>query len=141
MDIFLKLCEEDSRFHTSFFLIGGLGSRSIENGGVIIASVPDNAQLILQMPRGNLEIIHPRALLIGTVVRIVNHLKDYGRAFSLVKRHRINVNLLYDLNPRQFHANTRKFIEEISVNNVQDLCIFLTELLNEDVTKTMYSGK
>jgi len=41
--------------------------RRIERGSQIVACVTDRTQVILQMPRGNLEAIHPRALVLATV--------------------------------------------------------------------------
>ena len=36
--------------------------RSVERGSRLIVSVPEHTQTVLQLPRGNLEVIHPRAL-------------------------------------------------------------------------------
>lgn len=41
--------------------------RRVERGSRIVAVVPDDTKLILQMPRGNLETIHPRALVLSAV--------------------------------------------------------------------------
>ena len=41
--------------------------RRVERGSQIVVSVADDTKLILQMPRGNLETIHPRALVLTAV--------------------------------------------------------------------------
>ena len=41
--------------------------RRVERGSRIVTSVADDTKLILQMPRGNLETIHPRALILSAV--------------------------------------------------------------------------
>ncbi len=39
--------------------------RRVERGSRIVCVVPDETKLVLQMPRGNLETIHPRALILS----------------------------------------------------------------------------
>jgi elongator complex protein 1 len=53
--------------------------RRVERGSQIVISVADDTKLILQMPRGNLETIHPRALVL-TAVR--KHLDRYVKLVS-----------------------------------------------------------
>lgn len=43
--------------------------RRVERGSRIVTSVPDDTKLVLQMPRGNLETVHPRALVLSAVRR------------------------------------------------------------------------
>ncbi|KAJ3095479.1 hypothetical protein HDU97_006901 [Phlyctochytrium planicorne] len=42
-------------------------SRRVERGSKIVLSVPFDTKLVLQMPRGNLESVHPRALVLSVV--------------------------------------------------------------------------
>ena len=48
------------------------------------------------MPRGNLETIYPRIL---TIDAIVSHIKshEYLKTFNLLKTHRIDLNLIVDI--------------------------------------------
>ncbi|CAO1437698.1 unnamed protein product [Diamesa serratosioi] len=110
-------------------------TRRVERGSKIVSLVKDKAQIILQLPRGNLETITPRILSLKIVK---NHLRDqkYKLAFDLLRKERINLNLLIDVNPQKFLSELRMFVEQI--DNIQWLNLFLTELKNEDVTKTMY---
>ena len=41
--------------------------RRVERGSRIVTSVADDTKLVLQMPRGNLETVHPRALVLSAV--------------------------------------------------------------------------
>ena len=58
-------------------------TRRVERGSRIVATVPSTMSLVLQMPRGNLEIINPRPLVMKIVkqdidrfVLLWNHLGD-----------------------------------------------------------------
>ena len=89
------------------------------------------------MPRGNLETIYPRALVLSTVRRAINNL-DYKTAFLLCRKHRIDMNLLVDHNRDQFTANVEKFV--MDVEDPEYLNLFISGLRDEDVTITMYYG-
>ena len=41
--------------------------RRVERGSRIVTVVPSDTKLVLQMPRGNLETVTPRALLLSSV--------------------------------------------------------------------------
>ncbi|XP_056022733.1 putative elongator complex protein 1 [Ostrea edulis] len=111
--------------------------RRVERGSRIVAVVPDDTKLILQMPRGNLETIHPRALVLSAVRKNLDELK-FLDAMTAMRRHRINVNLIYDHNPHNFLLNVRLFVQQI--NSVSHINLFLTDLQEEDVTRTMYTA-
>ncbi|KAL4228237.1 hypothetical protein ACF0H5_013670 [Mactra antiquata] len=111
--------------------------RRVERGSQIVVVVPNDTKLILQMPRGNLETIHPRALVLTAVRKHLDQLQ-YMEAFKLMRKHRINMNLLYDHNPQIFLDNVKSFLQQIAV--VNHINLFLTDLLEEDVTMTMYTA-
>jgi elongator complex protein 1 len=110
-------------------------TRRVERGSKIVSLVKDKSQTIFQLPRGNLEVINPRILSLKIIKR---HLleKNYRLAFDLLRKERINLNLLLDLDPVDFFQNLNIFVEQI--DQIQWLNLFLTELKNEDVTKSMY---
>ncbi|KAK4705712.1 elongator complex protein 1, partial [Phenoliferia sp. Uapishka_3] len=122
----------------------GTIKRNVERGSKIVTVVPSSTSLVLQMPRGNLETVCPRPL----VLRIVRQDLDrnqplflesrsrYRAAFLSCRRHRIDLNILYDHNPQSFLANLPDFINQIK--DVDYLNLFLSGLKNEDVTLTMY---
>lgn len=110
-------------------------TRRIERGSKIVSLIKDKSQIIFELPRGNLETISPRILSFKIVRRLLK-LQKYQYAFDLLRKERINLNLLIDLNPQKFLKELELFIAQI--DNIQWLNLFLTELRNEDVTQTMY---
>lgn len=114
-----------------------INERRIERGGRLVTSVPHDSRTVLQLPRGNLETIQPRVLSLV----IISELLDahcYHKAFDLLRKQRINLNLLVDHNPADFLEHISEFIADI--DNIQWLNLFLSDLQNEDVTVSMYSS-
>lgn len=111
--------------------------RRIERGAKLVAVVPCDNRTVLQMPRGNLEAIQPRPLSLKIIGEYLDNLKYY-EAFNLMRKQRINLNLIYDHDPEKFTKNIDKFLD--SINNISWLNLFLSDLENADVTKTMYSN-
>ncbi|PLW04499.1 hypothetical protein PCASD_24505 [Puccinia coronata f. sp. avenae] len=63
--------------------------RAVERGSMIITSVPSSMKVILQMPRGNLEAIHPRPMFLeegvaGLVTQVDNN-DHFGLFLSSLK--------------------------------------------------------
>ncbi|CRL07533.1 CLUMA_CG020498, isoform A [Clunio marinus] len=110
-------------------------SRKVERGSKIIQQVKNKSQIIFQLPRGNLETISPRILSLK-IIKCHLKQKEYKQAFDLLRKERINLNLLIDLNPQQFLDDLVLFVK--AIDNIQWLNLFLTELKDEDVTATMY---
>ncbi|KAL1776415.1 Elongator complex 1 [Sigmodon hispidus] len=109
--------------------------RKVERGSRIVTVVPQDTKLILQMPRGNLEVVHHRALVLAQIRKWLDNLK-FKEAFECMRKLRINLNLIHDHNPKVFLENVETFVKQIdSVNHIN---LFFTELKEEDVTKTMY---
>ncbi|GAA5885604.1 hypothetical protein JCM16303_001478 [Sporobolomyces ruberrimus] len=111
--------------------------RAVERGSRIVTVAPSSTSLVLQMPRGNLEIICPRPLVLR-VVRDFLDLQRFRSAFLLCRKHRIDLNLLYDHNPSFLTSHLSGFIDQ--VKEVDHLNLFLSGLKDEDVTKTMYKS-
>eukprot|EP00127_Corallochytrium_limacisporum_P000989 Clim_evm73s33 gene=Clim_evmTU73s33 len=120
--------------------------RTIENGGKIVCVPGKSTMCILQMPRGNLESIHPRLMVLNRIREAIQAVR-YDAAFKLMRRHRIDTNLLYDLNPEQFIAKTETVMKQLlqvqyasasSVYGFDPINLFLTALKPEDVSVTMY---
>jgi len=114
-----------------------LSTRNIERGSNIVATVPNSSKVILQLPRGNLETIYPRYLSLEMVKNLLDSL-EYFKAFEILRKERINLNVLVDHDPALFLANIGKFVEEIS--NAQWLSLFVSDLQNFDVTSEMYAS-
>ncbi|XP_052742615.1 putative elongator complex protein 1 isoform X2 [Bicyclus anynana] len=111
--------------------------RKIERGAKLVVTVPNGTRTVLQMPRGNLETIEPRPLSLKIIGEYLNHCK-YHDAFDLMRKQRINLNLIYDHNPKLFTESIPVFLDNIQNNSWLNL--FLSDLENIDVTKTMYSS-
>lgn len=114
-----------------------INERRIERGGELIATVAQESRTVLQMPRGNLEAIQPRVLSLCIIGKLLDA-HSYHKAFDLLRKQRINLNLLADHDPTAFLSNIREFIADIGSS--QWLNLFLSDLQDDDVTVTMYSS-
>ncbi|XP_027406256.1 elongator complex protein 1 [Bos indicus x Bos taurus] len=131
-DASLKTLQADL---SSSHVPNGESLRKVERGSRIVTVVPQDTKLILQMPRGNLEVVHHRALVLAQIRKWLDKLM-FKEAFECMRKLRINLNLIHDHNPKVFLENVETFIRQIdSVNHIN---LFFTELKEEDVTKTMY---
>ncbi|KAM7418162.1 hypothetical protein PAMA_017690 [Pampus argenteus] len=109
--------------------------RRVERGSRIVTVVPQDTRVILQMPRGNLETVHHRALVLAQLRKWLNSLR-FKEAFDCMRKLRINLNLIYDHNPKVFLENILTFITQL--NSINHINLFLTELKEEDTTSSMY---
>ncbi|KAJ9607838.1 putative elongator complex protein 1 [Cladophialophora chaetospira] len=109
--------------------------RNIERGGKIVTVIPSIYAVILQMPRGNLETIYPRLLVLSGIRQ---HLKEqvYLAAFIACQTHQVDMNILHDYDPEAFLADVPKVIDQLKKPARVDE--FLSKLKDEDVTKTLY---
>lgn len=111
--------------------------REIERGARLVCAVPADLNVILQMPRGNLEGITPKALVLSHVRSLLNSL-EYGKAVVATRKYRIDMNIIFDHNPEAFLKNAKRFVED--VNNPDHINLFVSTLTNEDITKTKFAG-
>ncbi|KAF7290054.1 polymerase II transcription elongation factor [Mycena chlorophos] len=99
--------------------------RRVERGSRIVVPAPSNMSLVLQMPRGNLETINPRPLVME-VVRQDLDAKNYRKAFLACRKHRIDLGALVEHDPAVFMSNLKLFAEQIQ--EVDYLNLFLTTI-------------
>lgn len=111
--------------------------RSIERGSLLVCTLPSRTSVILQAPRGNLETTYPRILVLSEVRRHIID-KRYDLAFGLCRIHRIDLNLLHDYASEQFFDNLSLFVKQL--NTVEYIDLFLSELKEEDVSRTLYKS-
>lgn len=109
--------------------------RSIERGAKLVTVMPSIFALVLQMPRGNLETIYPRALVLAGIRDSIRK-KKYKKAFLACRNQRVDMNILHDHDPPQFISNVDLFIDQ--VQKVEHIDLFLSQLREEDVSKIMY---
>jgi elongator complex protein 1 len=110
--------------------------RRVEMGSKIVAVTPGDIKLVLQMPRGNLETVYPRALVLSRVRSDLANLK-FREAFLACRKNRIDLNLMIDFDPALFSKHSLDVLKQIDEPDFINLLI--SSLRNEDVTKTMYS--
>jgi elongator complex protein 1 len=111
--------------------------RRVERGALLVLAVPETSGVVLQMPRGNLETINPRAMVLASLRQHLNAL-EYRAAYALCRRHRIDLNILHDHAPELFIQTIGKFVKDLE--SADYLNIFLSSLRDEDVSKTKYAG-
>ena len=109
--------------------------RSLERGARLVTVMPSIFAVVLQMPRGNLETIYPRALVLAGIRDSINK-KRYKKAFLACRNHRVDMNIIYDHAPQQFVDNIGLFIDK--TNKPEYIDLFLSQLRDEDVSRTMY---
>jgi elongator complex protein 1 len=104
--------------------------RTIERGAKLVTVVPSTYAVVLQMPRGNLETIYPRALVLAGIRQHID-VKDYKQAYLACRTHQVDLNILHDYQPDMFMANIPVFIEQVKkVSRIDD---FLSKLKDDGV--------
>lgn len=109
--------------------------RNVERGAKIVTVMPTAYALVLQMPRGNLETIYPRALVLAGIRRCISEL-DYRQAFEICRTHRVDMNILHDYAPEQFMASIELILNQIE--KVEFVDLLLSSLTNDNVAESIY---
>jgi elongator complex protein 1 len=86
------------------------------------------------MPRGNLEGVSPRIMMLKEIIEDIENM-EYGKAFRLLRTHKIDLNLIYDVNPERFLSNIPKFVAE--VKQVDYLNLFINSVKDEERGKEL----
>ena len=77
------------------------------------------------MPRGNLETIYPRALVLPGIRKSVEERK-YKKAFLACRNHRVDMNIIHDHDPGLFVSNIGSFVDQ--VRKAEHIDLFLAQL-------------
>ncbi|KAJ5176282.1 uncharacterized protein N7482_002159 [Penicillium canariense] len=109
--------------------------RSIERGSKLVSVMPSIFAVVLQAPRGNIETIFPRALVLAGIRTFIDR-KNYRAAFLACRSQMVDMNILHDYAPQQFMENVQLFIEQ--VKKIEFIDDFLSRLKEEDVSQTLY---
>lgn len=109
--------------------------RAVERGSIIVTAIPSTYAVVLQMPRGNLETIYPRIMVLSGI-RSHIHNREYKKAFLACQIHQVDLNILYDYDAKLFLTNVPLFIDQLKKPSRVDE--FIQKLKEEDVTKTLY---
>ena len=99
---------------------------TLERGSKLVVAVSNDTKTILQMPRGNLEVVHPRALALHIIKQLLN-VCDYKKSMEILRRQRINLNLIVDHDIELFKTNINKFLDDIT--SMDRLCVFIADLM------------
>lgn len=91
--------------------------RDIEPGSILINGIPNTSKVILQMIRGNLEVI--RIDLVG-IVQVEDLLKEqkWKEAVDMIRLDKLNSNVLIDLDPERFLKNVNVFVDSVQYAKV-----------------------
>ncbi|KAL4775486.1 IKI3 family-domain-containing protein [Aspergillus nidulans var. acristatus] len=109
--------------------------RSIERGSRLVTVMPSAFSVVLQAPRGNIETIYPRALVLAGIRSFIDK-KDYRSAFLTCRSQMVDMNLIHDYAPEQFMESITLFVDQ--VKRVDFVDEFLSRLKEEDVSQTLY---
>jgi elongator complex protein 1 len=87
--------------------------------------MPTTYSVVLQMPRGNLETIYPRALVVAAIRRSIEA-ERYDEAFLACRNQRVDMNILHDHDPDRFLASVPKVVAQIK--KIEHIDLFLSQL-------------
>ena len=99
--------------------------RSIERGAKLVTAMPSIFAVVLQMPRGNLETVYPRALVLAAIRNSIDG-KKYKKAFFACRNQRVDMNILHDHRPDQFIVSVGTFVDQLK--KVEHIDLFLSSL-------------
>ena len=100
--------------------------RNVEIGARLVSILPSTCAVVLQMPRGNLETIYPRALVLAGIRQSIDR-EQYKKAFLACRKHRVDMNILHDYKPDQFLKNISLVINQL--NKIEYIDLFLSQLM------------
>ncbi|KAK7601870.1 hypothetical protein V9T40_009311 [Parthenolecanium corni] len=111
-------------------------SRGVEPKSYLITIVDD--RVLMETERGNLETIVPRPF---SIFQMEEKLKSsqYFEAFKMLRKQRINLNVLFDHDPDEFLKNIKTIIGDVSDSTC--LLNFITELEDDNVAASMFPWK
>ena len=114
----------------------GYEPRYVERGSHVIAILPDAPTTVLQLPRGNLESIYPRALVLPFAMHLVDQGR-YGEAMEIMRKQKIDLNLFCDMDPDHFlDRGIASFVTQVA--RIDNLNLFISCLFDGDITKWKY---
>ncbi|ORY74826.1 IKI3 family-domain-containing protein [Protomyces lactucae-debilis] len=110
-------------------------SRQIDRGSLLVCACLTADSVTLQAPRGNLETVYPRLLVLAGIRKAIDA-GDWRHAWQKAKIHRINPNIMCDYDLLAFLSQMDEFVA--ALETASELDIFLSALKAENVSDTMY---
>lgn len=117
--------------------LDGYEPRNVERGARLVAIFPTTPSVVLQMPRGNLESISPRALVLPFIMLKIRS-GDYHTSLDIMRRQRVDMNLVVDFDPVHFleQGGAEQFVGQIE--RIDHINLFLSGLIDVDTTLWKY---
>lgn len=106
--------------------------RPLERGSRLICTVANNTRVVIQLPRGNLEAFDPRPLVIIYAKKLLAE-GAYYRCLQLVRKQRVDMNLLYDYSPKCFMAHAADLVRAAIADGHLDLLSLLISALDRSL--------
>lgn len=107
-----------------------VGVRMVEQGSRLVAVPENDIRVVLQLPRGNLEVVCPRMLVLCDIVLALKELR-FRHAWEVATRNRVDLNLLVDYRWPHFVDNVEEFVQQIA--DPDDLTELLFSLKSDSV--------
>lgn len=130
---------KDHTLYTSPIYLNKIFSREIEQGATIVACTnllfP---QIILQLPRGNIETIGCKLITIDVVEGMLKK-NQWAEVLQILRTEKVNWNVLIDLNPERFREHIEDFVRAAKNNTM--LSNIVTEFnTKENCFETFYKN-
>ena len=113
-------------------VLDGYEPRLVERGARLVSIFPSMPSLVLQMPRGNLEGISPRGLVLPYVMTKIQN-GEIQEAFDIMRRQRVDLNLIVDLNPSNFLSCVADQLI-CQIEKIDNINLFISSLIDVDST-------
>ena len=113
-------------------VLDGYEPRLVERGARLVSIFPSRPSIVLQMPRGNLEGISPRGLVLPYVMTKIQN-GELHEAFDIMRRQRVDLNLIVDLNPSNFLSCVADQLI-CQVEKIDNINLFISSLIDVDCT-------
>ena len=111
--------------------------RPVERGARLVCSPVGSSVVVMQMPRGNLEGCDPRPLVLIRS-RIMLQDTKYLECLLLLRRQRVDLNLLVDHNPLKFLSHVPSLVDGAIHSNPELLSLLVSSLENGNVCSQKY---
>lgn len=130
---------QDYSIYTNDINLNAVFYRDIEQGGVIVTCTNlISPQIILEMPRGNIETIGCKMITIDVIENMLDENK-WAEALHVLRIEKVNWNVLIDLNPDRFRTHIEDFVKAAK-NNIILMNIVIEFNVNENCFQTFYKN-
>jgi elongator complex protein 1 len=112
--------------------------RNVERGSDIISL--SGQRLVMEMPRGNLEVIYPKLLLFFEIQRLIKEERNFMTAYKEIKRHKLDMNLITDVCPSIFKEEVENGNFLKAFRKIDDINLILNSLTKEVAPDLSYTN-